>query len=312
MVVNCPICKSESKFSYALDRKKILSALDHFFGQKFEPGIIKADYSMYKCPSCALEFANPLLAGDDDFYNALTAVTGYYPTVRGEYQIAADHINKTKGLTATILDIGCGGGDFLVTLKKQSFTAAIGLDATEKSVISCREKGVEAYCDRIETFSKGPFDAITSFHCLEHVEDPVGFVQSALTKLSGDGRIYISTPYAPQTIEFGWFHPLNHPPHHMLRLYRQTYETLAKVTGTSVEFINFGSTSFSSQVRTAFAYAVYGHNVPASATRMFFRMLLRPFLVGRIISKVRDRIRNYGEAAGPDILVVFKRLAVKS
>ncbi len=312
MLVNCPICESESRLSYQLSRKKILEALEHFFGSPFSSTIIKADYSMYKCPACLLEFAHPLLAGDDEFYNALTAVQGYYPEVRGEYQIVADHVKQKNGLNATLLDVGCGGGDFLEIMKKQGFRAAKGIDVTEKSVARCIEKGVEAHCGLLENFPEGPFDAVTSFHCLEHVEDPVGFIKSALAKLSVNGRLYISTPYNPQTVEISWFHPLNHPPHHMLRLSRETYEQLARVTGTTIEFINFGGTSFSSQVRTAFAYARYGHNVEGSAGQMFLRMLFRPFLTLRLISKVRSRIKSYGPEAGPDILVVFQRMTANS
>lgn len=311
MPVPCPICSSPAEFQFKLERGKIVHALEKFFGVKFQPTIVKTDYSIYQCPACELGFCDPLAAGDEEFYTALTAVPGYYPDDRGEYEIVGEEIKRRHGADARVVDIGCGGGDFLALLKSKGFTRAIGIDTTPSSVEKCRVKGVEAYCERIESSRRGPFDAVVSFHCLEHVEDPVGFVKSALSQLKPDGSLFISTPYSPQCIEYGWYHPLNYPPHHMLRLNLKAYRKLGEVTGTRVSFINFSTASTLSQVRSAFSFAAYGNNIQGSSVKVLGRMLTRPFLALRMFYKVMTRERINGKIAGPDILVVFERVKEK-
>lgn len=306
MNIACPICRTTSFFHLKLERGEIVHALEKFIGTKFQTSIVKADYSMYVCPACELEFAEPLLAGDEEFYNALTNVPGYYPEVRGEYKIVADRIRSTYGLNAKVVDIGCGGGDFLSIMKSTGFTQAMGIDLTPASVEKCHAKGIEAYCERIENTTHGPFDAVVSFHCLEHVEDPVGFINAALTRLKPGGSLFISTPYSPQCVEYGWYHPLNYPPHHTLRLNTTSYRKLGEVTGTEVEFINFSEASLMSNVRSAFSFAAYGNNISGSSVKVLGKMLLRPFLALKMFWKVMTRERINNKIAGPDILVVFQ------
>jgi 2-polyprenyl-3-methyl-5-hydroxy-6-metoxy-1,4-benzoquinol methylase len=304
---NCPVCGNSSEELYKAGRNKILSSLNSFFGAAFSPSIIKTDYIIRKCNSCTLEFADPLLPGDNEFYEALASHEGYYPHVREEYGIVSAEIAKTKGTNAKILDIGCGSGDFLEMLRNEKFTNACGIDATAASVEACKAKGLDAYRCRIEDFEKGPFDAIVSFHCLEHVDNPVEFIRLALEKLSPGGTLYISTPYSPQTHEYGWFHPLNHPPHHLLRLNEISYRALAEKTGSNIRFMNFNSVSPRSLFRTSFSFAAYGKNLPGSSAKMGLRMLGKPLLALRIWKKMKSREIIDGKIAGNEILVLFQK-----
>ncbi|MCU0435826.1 MAG: class I SAM-dependent methyltransferase [Bacteroidia bacterium] len=301
---SCPICRSAAEPVYTLGRDKILSALNRFFNTRFDQAIVPTDYTMHRCPACTLVFPEPMLPGNDAFYHALVKQPGYYSDYRPEYDVVADLIGAPQA-HKNILDIGCGEGDFLVLMRKRQHTALEGIDTTEASVTRCREKGLNVTNSRIETFGGGPFQAITAFHCLEHVDDPLAFIRHSMKLLAPGGKLYIATPYSPQVSEMYWFHPLNHPPHHLLRLNEKSYLRLAAETGTKAELINFQHASFTSMIRSAFSFAVYGENRKGSSLEMMGRMLLHPMVSYKVIKNMWRREKIKGRTAGSDILVVF-------
>jgi SAM-dependent methyltransferase len=79
------------------------------------------------------------------------------------------------------------------------------------------------------------FDLVTSFHCVEHVEDPILFMRNIKSLLKPEGGVaWISAPLSPMSFEYGWFDPLNHPPHHISRWSKTALEKLADITGFEV------------------------------------------------------------------------------
>jgi 2-polyprenyl-3-methyl-5-hydroxy-6-metoxy-1,4-benzoquinol methylase len=300
----CPICRSASTPVYSLSREKITDGLNRFFNTRFDPAIITTHYTILRCQGCTLEFPDPLLPGNDEFYHALVKQPGYYSDYRPEYDAVADLIGPAAQ-TKNILDIGCGEGDFLVLMQKRGHTQLEGIDTTEASVACGREKGLAITNSRIETFAGGPFQAITAFHCLEHVDDPLAFINQAMKKLAPGGKLFVATPYSPQVSEMFWYHPLNNPPHHMLRLNAKAYKKLAAETGTQVELINFQTASYTSMIRSAFSFAVYGENKKGSSLSMMAKMLTRPVTSFKVIRNMLKREKINGRTAGSDILAVF-------
>ncbi|MGL5890097.1 MAG: class I SAM-dependent methyltransferase, partial [Bacteroidia bacterium] len=284
----CPICGSSSAPVYTLSKEKIVSGLNKFFNTAFDPAIVTTDYTIVQCSSCTLQFADPMLPGNDAFYHALVKQNGYYSDYRPEYDVVADAIGEAHS-TKNILDIGCGEGDFLVLLQKRGHTNLSGIDTTEASVNRCRQKGLAVTNSRIETYSGGPFQAITAFHCLEHVDDPKAFITESMRLLAPGGKLYIATPYSPQVSEMFWYHPLNNPPHHMLRLNQQSYQRLAAETGTKAEFINFQNASYPSMIRSAFSFAVFGENRKGSSVSMLLQMALRPLTSIKVLRNMSRR-----------------------
>jgi 2-polyprenyl-3-methyl-5-hydroxy-6-metoxy-1,4-benzoquinol methylase len=303
----CPICGSSSAPVYTLSKGKIVAGLNKFFNTSFDPAIITTDYTIVRCSRCTLEFADPMLPGNDAFYHALVKQNGYYSDYRPEYDVVADAIGSAEN-SKNILDIGCGEGDFLVLLQKRGHKQLSGIDTTEASVNRCREKGLNVTNSRIETYSGGPFQAITAFHCLEHVDDPKAFITESMRLLAPGGKLYIATPYSPQVSEMFWYHPLNNPPHHMLRLNEKSYLQLAAETGTKAELINFQTASYTSMIRSAFSFAVFGENRKGSSSSMFLQMALHPLTSLKVLRNMRRREKIGGRTAGSDILVVFTRL----
>ena len=98
-----------------------------------------------------------------------------------------------------VLDIGCGRGEFLETMR-QANVVARGIDLGEESVALCRQKGLEAEtADLFEYLAaqpEGAFDGIFCAQVVEHLE-PARLpeaIRLAASRLERNGVLAIETP----------------------------------------------------------------------------------------------------------------------
>ena len=118
--------------------------------------------------------------------------------------VLRDHVRfVTKALDRAgspgpVLDVGCGGGLFLKVLAEQG-REVVGLDfSLGAAAAAWRQNGVPAIC---ATLSRPPLPpascaAITMFHVLEHLYDPVGYLEAARGLLRPEGRLIVQVPNA--------------------------------------------------------------------------------------------------------------------
>lgn len=224
----CPICNAEGVTFRILSKHFIKSNLEKDYGERIPEDLGLIEYEMYKCKNCSLIFSSPMRPGSTNFYRWLTKYPGYYPTKRWDWDTTLHYIARTDA--RSILEIGCGNGVFLKKCADTLGLRVVGLDTNEGSAEACREIGIEAYCETIEEYSartQEKFDMIVSFHCLEHVDDPKGFMRAQLLLLHKGGKILASTPYTATPGE-SWYETLNYPPHHMTQWNDKAYAELAK------------------------------------------------------------------------------------
>ncbi|OGK22185.1 hypothetical protein A2866_03445 [Candidatus Roizmanbacteria bacterium RIFCSPHIGHO2_01_FULL_39_8] len=117
----------------------------------------------------------------------------------------------------TILDVGCGWGDFLEVLEKEK-NPYLGIDINKEAIDICQKKELNCQQIDIKTLEKevskekntnfltskpnwyrnpNPntlFDAITLFQVIEHLKNPIPVLQSAKKLLKKDGVLLITTP----------------------------------------------------------------------------------------------------------------------
>lgn len=95
----------------------------------------------------------------------------------------------------TLLDVGCGNGDFLLQARDAGWTVR-GIDPDPKAVQAARRRGLDACEGSVDTLADMPdrFDAITLSHVLEHVHDPVRTLADIHRLLRPGGHVYIDTP----------------------------------------------------------------------------------------------------------------------
>ena len=95
----------------------------------------------------------------------------------------------------SILDFGCGWGDFLIQLKKHSKNCS-GIEL-RKNCINFIKKNYRNIniSDNLNKFKKN-FDVITLFHVLEHIPNQVETLKKLKKKIKKGGKIIIEVPSA--------------------------------------------------------------------------------------------------------------------
>jgi 2-polyprenyl-3-methyl-5-hydroxy-6-metoxy-1,4-benzoquinol methylase len=115
----------------------------------------------------------------------------------------------------TILDIGCGEGEFLNTLSSKKFVK-YGIDIHTPKIISGFKFLLGKFEQRaIET----RFDIITAHHVIEHVGNETKFVQKSKALLKLSGVLCLTTPnknsWGYGLAKSKWFH-YDYPHHRKL------------------------------------------------------------------------------------------------
>lgn len=115
------------------------------------------------------------------------------------YNLVKQYMFKTKlnllkqnhNQLKSVLDYGCGTGEFVNYLEKQHIKAE-GFEPTSVAFQKAKKNGICVHND-IKTIAH-TFDAITLFHVLEHVEDYEETISELLKRLKPKGIIAIAVP----------------------------------------------------------------------------------------------------------------------
>ena len=96
-----------------------------------------------------------------------------------------------------LLDVGCGSGSWLVTMKELGWNIE-GVDFDPEAVRVARELGLNVQVGSVEAqnYPSASFDAITLSHVIEHVPDPVATVAECARLLKPGGKLVLFTPNA--------------------------------------------------------------------------------------------------------------------
>lgn len=105
--------------------------------------------------------------------------------------------NKAKG--GLILDVGCGSGGNILFLK--NFGEVVGLDASDKALSFCKNKGFrELVLEDVQNNISYPdnyFNLVSAFDVLEHLPDDIGALEEMSRVCSPGGLIFITVPAWP-------------------------------------------------------------------------------------------------------------------
>jgi len=120
---------------------------------------------------------------------------------------------------ASILDVGCGKGEFLELCRKNNLQA-VGIDFSEEKVQACREHDLEAY--RADAFSflretDRRFDGVMCSHIIEHLglRELLDLTRLVSARLNDGGKFVIVTPNA-RSLQTQLFHFWKDMTHHRL------------------------------------------------------------------------------------------------
>lgn len=118
-----------------------------------------------------------------------------------------------------LLDVGCGNGDFL----RQAARRGYAPEGTELSPESARraspDGSLKVHIGEVASlaFQGGTYRAVTLWHVLEHLREPLAALRTARAALQPDGKLFLSLPNvgSVQAKRYGkhWFH--RDPPRHL-------------------------------------------------------------------------------------------------
>lgn len=167
-------------------------------------------YYVYVCQNCGFRWLDPQPTEEE-----LSKIyTDHYFLDEGKTEIT-ELVNQLKRATArlyleqlvqrddpspselSLLEIGCGRGDFLLEAQSKGFRV-YGLEVTDHLVeFANRRLGVSSIQKGfIETsnFEKESFDIVAFFDVIEHVRNPVDFLMRVRSLLKKNGKVFLVTP----------------------------------------------------------------------------------------------------------------------
>ena len=168
-------------------------------------------YQVYACSNCGFQWLHPqptaeelskiytneYFLGSEDFDTSeivkkLKRATAEMYLEQLLVDMASPHQN-----TSSLLEIGCGMGDFLLAAQARGFQVS-GLEVTDYLVEYANKRlglpGVRKGYIESSNFEKASFDIIAFFDVIEHVQDPIAYMENVKDLLKESGKIYLVTP----------------------------------------------------------------------------------------------------------------------
>jgi SAM-dependent methyltransferase len=190
--------------------------------------------ALFRCERCGFRFYDPSLAGSARFYEELMA-GDYYAENRPEFEFTLS-IARARRLH-TVLDVGGGEGGFL-DLAKSRGLKTYGVELNSVAVERASNKGHRMIRKLLQEVDpgevEGGVDLLTLYQVVEHVSDPVAFVQDASRLVKPGGLLAVSVPNEYRVLGLLPYDPANWPPHHVSRWRRQDLRALARRAGLQV------------------------------------------------------------------------------
>ena len=190
----CPVCKRNQI-------EEIFSAKDYTVSGEF--------FSIVKCKNCTLLFTQKVAeqheigkyyASENYISHSDTQVglvNKLYHSIRKKtLQSKKNLIERETGMSkGNVLDIGCGTGAFLNTMKTNGW-AITGLEPDETARAKAKSLyGIEPQPSKnLFNLPVGSYDAITMWHVLEHVHQLHEYIEQLKNMVTEKGKIFIAVP----------------------------------------------------------------------------------------------------------------------
>jgi len=191
-IKSCPVCGAEAFSQY-------LNCIDYTVSMD--------EFNIVECQQCSFRFTNPrpnaveiIKYYQSDAYishsnskvgllnNIYQSVRNY--TIKKKINLINKHVSR-----GTILDIGCGTGEFLYQMKKNEW-ATVGIEPGNQA----RNFAVTNYSlpvfeeAHLNTLKDGSFEVITMWHVLEHVHELNQRIETIKRLIKNDGVVIIAVP----------------------------------------------------------------------------------------------------------------------
>lgn len=241
---NCPLC-GEINFVKRVD------VTDHF--------LTKEQFEILECINCNLLFTNPIPDQTEIFryyqsenYDShkinKTSISGVVYSIVRNFKIRNKYKLIRKLTThTTLLDYGCGTGDFIKFLYTKGFLA-YGIEPTEaaRNFATQNNKVKVGDLNDLRNLKPKSFGVISLWHVLEHVPNLNETILKLKDILIDDGVMIIAVPNPDSydALHYGQFWAAYDVPRHLYHFTPIVLKNLLKTAG--FELINFYPMRFDS------------------------------------------------------------------
>lgn len=254
----CPICGSMNRRSLGKPGR-INKAFDELRG---EIGSVE----VVRCLDCTGKYIHPMVYFSDEFRRRLYSLDywnegGALEDFKnyGEKVRIIGEVKKLTGDTPgeTLLDVGCGTGEFLKAGSDAGFdVTGIDVDATTTEHIT-KKYGFRTVTGLLgpDTFPAGKFDVVVLSHVIEHLQKPIELLGVIHGILKPNGLFVMCTPNSDSLEEdihhvYGrvrhdrskcyYLSPFLNP-YHIIGFNRKSARTILERSGFAVEYFKVRS-----------------------------------------------------------------------
>jgi len=193
---NCPICKSGNRF--LLGKPGRISEVFRKYSEISQVNIVR-------CADCSGKYIHPMMYFSPEFIQELYSLD--YFNANGAVEDFKNVGEKISIMAAvkrlygdahgkTMLDIGCGTGEFLKAGADAGFeVTGIDVDRTTTEFVSGKY-GFRTLTGLLEarTFPSASFDVVVFSHVIEHLQEPTELLAIIRSILKPQGLLLMCTP----------------------------------------------------------------------------------------------------------------------
>jgi len=247
----CPACRGSSlsaleKIDLA-EQHRSYSLDPAIRTQLTEAAALPGDaYTMRRCDTCGLEFADPFHAPTETWYGLVYGALELYPSVRWEFQ----HLLTRLSARDALGEIGCGDGEFLA-LCKDAGVPSFGVDFSRAALAAARTAGLDAEVLEIgatgaNVTARHDRNVIVAFQVLEHLADPAALFHIASAWAAPGATLWVAIPsnHRPSRY-FRERDFLDQPPHHMTRWTERSLNIIGESHGWRCDRVLYEPTTLS-------------------------------------------------------------------
>lgn len=189
-VEECPICREKSFTPFLTCKDETAS---------------NNEFSLLLCNSCAFVITSPrpTFEAIGSFYksNQYISHSGNTSGLIGKLYLLARSLTLTKkrrtietfSQSGSLLDYGCGTGEFLNECKANEWTVE-GIEPSEEAREKASKLTNASIHKDISQLVDHQYDIITLWHVLEHVHNLQNVIHTLTKHLKADGTIFIAVP----------------------------------------------------------------------------------------------------------------------